>query len=578
MFCSENNEMQSFDVIIVGGGASGCVIANRLSEDTDRRVLLVEAGADTPPDKVPLDVLDSYPGRAYLNPSYTWPDLNGYLRPVPHNSPERPPLARYEQARILGGGSSINGQVAARGFPADYDDWAELGANGWRWKDVLPYFRKLERDLDFNGPDHGQDGPIPIRRIFRNEWDGLTRAAAGAFEHLGFVYRKDMNAMFDEGFFPAPFTNENGQRVSTAIGYLGANQRRRKNLSIRCNSQVKRIVFEHRVAVGIELELAGGLSETIRGRHIFVTAGAIHTPALLQRSGVGPALLLKEFGIPVVANRAGVGHGLQDHAAVSISAFLQRKDRFDERTRRHIHMHLRYSSNVEGGSPLDMVINTASRSAWHPLGQQIGSFQLFVGKPFSRGSVKILSGDWRTAPEVRFELLSDRRDHLRLMEAMRLMALALQEEPLKSVALDPFPSSYSSKVRRIGALKVSNQLLTAAAAFLLEGPTPLRRALLRYLVAPGAGLAELVSNEDALSRFVSEGATPTWHACSTCRMGSSDDINAVTDSSGKVYGIEGLSIGDASLMPAITRGNTVLPTIMIAEKISEEWRCSFKYG
>ena len=570
--------MQSFDVIIIGGGASGCVIANRLSEDSKCRVLLVEAGADTPPDKVPLDVLDSYPGRAYLNPSYTWPDLKGYLRPVPHNSPERPPLARYEQARILGGGSSINGQVAARGFPADYDAWAELGANGWRWNDVLPYFRKLERDLDFNGPDHGQSGPVPIRRIFRDEWDGLTTAAAAAFERLGFVYRKDMNAMFDEGFFPAPFTNENGRRVSTAIGYLGANERRRKNLSIRCHTQAKRIVFEQCMAVGVELERAGGLSETIRARHVFVTAGAIHTPALLQRSGVGPASLLKELGIPVVANRTGIGQGLQDHAAVSISAFLQKKDRFDERSRRHIHMHLRYSSKIRGCPPLDMVINTASRSAWHPLGQQIGSFQLFVGKPFSRGSVKIVSPDWRISPEVRFELLSDHRDRLRLMEAMRLMAIALQEEPLKSVALDPFPSSYSSNVRRIGALKVSNRLLTSAAAYLLEGPAPMRRALLRCLVTPGASLSELISNEDALSKFVSEGATPTWHACSTCRMGSNDDINAVTDPSGKVYGIDGLSIGDASLMPVITRGNTVLPTIMIAEKISEGWRRSLKSG
>jgi 5-(hydroxymethyl)furfural/furfural oxidase len=173
------------DILIVGGGSAGCVLAARLSERPDLTVALAEAGDDTTPDAVPEDIASRYPGRAYFNPRYSWPDLRVTLGAAHLNDPARRPQARYEQARIMGGGSSINGIGVNYGAPADYDEWHEAGARGWRWDDVLPYFRKAERDLDLATPGHGTSGPIPVRRVPEAEWSGFTRAVGDAFAALG---------------------------------------------------------------------------------------------------------------------------------------------------------------------------------------------------------------------------------------------------------------------------------------------------------------------------------------------------------------------------------------------------------
>ena len=170
--------MTMFDYIIVGGGSAGSVLANRLSARSSNRVLLCEAGIDTPVGNVPAPILDGYAGTAFLNPDFLWNELQVTTEVIPHNDPSRRPrLRQYEQARVLGGGSSINGQLANRGAPHDYDEWEARGARGWTWESVLPYFRKIERDLDFDGPYHGKDGPIPVRRLPPEMW---SRAQQGA--------------------------------------------------------------------------------------------------------------------------------------------------------------------------------------------------------------------------------------------------------------------------------------------------------------------------------------------------------------------------------------------------------------
>ena len=352
------------DYIIVGGGSAGSVMANRLSAKSSNQVLLCEAGQDTPHGKVPPEILDSYPGAAYFDPRFHWTELRVHTEVISHNRPEddRPPLRRYEQARVLGGGSSINAQLANRGAPADYDEWEARGAAGWNWNAVLPYFKKVERDMDFDGPWHGKDGRIPARRIFPDLWHGHAKAIAQAFKEAGFEYIQDQNAEFTDGYFPVTISNLYDRRVSAAIGYLDPETRLRDNLTILTFTHVTKLLFESTRCVGVKA-LVDGKETEFRGREVIVSSGAIYSPAHLLRAGIGPAGHLRDLGIDVVAHVPGVGQRLMDHPSISISSFIKPEFRLNGLTRRHILLALRYSSGIGAAPAGDMLIAGVSKSA-----------------------------------------------------------------------------------------------------------------------------------------------------------------------------------------------------------------------
>jgi 5-(hydroxymethyl)furfural/furfural oxidase len=560
-----------YDTIIVGGGSAGSVLAHRLSARSANKVLLCEAGQDTPPGQEPPEIRDSYSGTAYFDPRFHWTELKVTTQIVSHNNPEadRPPLRKYEQARVLGGGSSINGQMANRGAPTDYDEWEARGAAGWGWKDVLPYFRKVERDLDFDGPLHGKDGRIPVRRIPQAHWTAHAQAVAEACNLAGYPFLPDQNGEFVEGYFPVTHSNRDEQRVSAAMGYLDRDTRSRANLTISTDTQVMELLFEGTRCVGVKAQV-GGREQEFRGREVVLSCGAIHSPAHLLRAGIGPVGHLREMGIPVLMGLEGVGQRLMDHPSIALSSFLRRGARMNGHTRRHVQVGLRYSSGLPGVPKGDMFVAVLSKSAWHAVGAQIGSLLTFVNKTYSEaGQVKLASRDPLKEPIVEFNLLSDRRDLDRLISGFRKMAGLQMSAPLRAVTDKPFPASYSDRVRKIGVVNARNKILTAIAAALMDGPAALRHYMIDTFVVEGFTFEQVMHDDEAMEAFVRKAAIGVWHASCSCRMGRTEDPMAVVDTEGRVKGVQGLRVVDASIFPVVPCANTNFPTLMAAEKIAE---------
>jgi 5-(hydroxymethyl)furfural/furfural oxidase len=561
-----------FDYIIVGGGSAGSVLANRLSARSTNNVLVCEAGEDTPPEKIPAEILDSYPGTAYLNDRFIWSSLKVTTEVNSHNDKDapKPPLRKYEQARVLGGGSSINGQMANRGAPTDYDEWEARGASGWDWKNVLPYFKKLETDLDVNDDWHGQDGPIPVRRVPEKHWSGHSKALLETLKRANYKYLPDQNGFFEDGFFSVTISNAEEKRVSASIGYLTEDVRNRDNLYLSTHTAVTELLFENTVCVGVKA-LVNGKPEEFRGREIILSSGAIHSPAHLMRAGIGPEGHLNELGIPLRKALPGVGQRLMDHPSVAIASFLRPHARVrNELTRRHMNLAMRYSSEIEGAPPGDMFVVGTSKNSWHKVGEQIGAFLIFVNKTYSEtGEIKLNSPNWYDEPSVDFNLLSDKRDLDRLMDAIRRLAPLYADPAMQAVTSNPFPAAYSDKVRQVGAITTKNKILTSIAAKFLDGPKFLREYLIKNFLMEDFSLEEICDDDDRAEAFIRKAAVGVWHASCSCRMGADDDPMAVTDNQGRVRGISGLRVVDASIFPVVPCANTNFPTIMAAEKIAD---------
>ncbi|WP_263144942.1 GMC family oxidoreductase N-terminal domain-containing protein [Pseudomonas sp. RIT-PI-AD] len=559
--------MSDYDYIIVGGGSAGSVLAHRLSSDATTRVLLCEAGVDTPEGQVPAAILDSYPGTAYLDPRFLWTGLQVTTQAV--REAFKPPLRKYEQGRVMGGGSAINGQFFNRGGPSDYDEWAARGAHGWDWASVLPYFRKVERDLDFDGPLHGDAGRIPVRRIFPEAWPGHPKAVARALDEAGYRYLPDQNGVFEDGYFPIAISNQDERRVSAAMAYLDSATRQRANLTIWSGAQVSRVLFEGNRCTGVEVEFAGEMRR-IGAREVILSAGAIHSPALLMRSGVGPAEHLREWGVEVVADVPGVGQHLMEHPSIALASYIRKAARVNDLTRRHIMLGWRYSSGMCGAPPGDMFVAAVTKTSWHAVGRCVGTLLMYVNKPYSdSGQVRLASTDWRVPPRVELNLLSDPRDLDRLVDGFHRMAALQASAAMREATSEPFPASYSEKVRQVGMLSTRNRILTDVLAALLDGPAPLRKLLMRKLVAGGPTLAAVLADENLLREFIRGACVGVWHPGCTCRMGADDDPSAVTDAAGRVRGTRGLRVVDASIFPALPSGNINFPTMMAAERIAD---------
>ena len=554
--------------LIVGGGSAGCVLANRLSADPRHSVMLVEAGTDYTAGQTPEDILDTYAGRALGNRSYFWDLQVRRGADVPHlDDAQRKPL-RYEQARVIGGGSSINGQVALRGMPLDFNRWHALGATGWDWDGVLPYFRKLESDLHFPGDMHGSDGPIPIRRFFREDWDRFTHAVAREWEREGFGYMPDLNGMWDDGFAPIPVSNDGSKRVSTAMGYLTDAVRARPNLQIVSGTEVLRLVLQGTRTTGVEVRDASGTQRVIDADNVILSAGVFRSPWLLMASGIGPGAHLAERGVAVVLDRAGVGRNLQDHPLLSISSYLSREARANGASRRNF-AYLRYTSGMAPGWDSDMIMMAVCRSSWHAIGQRIGTLSANLAYAYSRGSVSLAPAGAAAGPDVSFNWLADARDRARMMDAFRRMARIYATAGVSQFASHPFPSSYSARVRLIQQNTFRNAALTQLGAAVMESSPLLRKFIIRNIIQDAPPVADLLRDEGALEAYVCANVGSTFHPVGTCRMGAETDAQSVVDPKGRVIGAQNLYVADASVMPEITRTNTNLPAIMIGEKMAD---------
>jgi choline dehydrogenase len=517
-----------FDYIVIGAGSAGCVLADRLSASGRDKVLLLEAG---PADKnlwihVPLGY-----GKLFQDASVNWmyqtepePELNNRNVIAP-------------RGKVLGGSSSINGLLYVRGQHEDFDHWRQLGNAGWSFEDVLPFFRKAEDQQRGGSRLHGSGGPLAVSDVKPHK---LCEAFIDAAEQAGFPRTDDFNGETQEGAGYFQLTARNGRRCSTARGYLKP-ARGRAGLHVESDALATRVLFEDRRAIGVEYRQGGVLRQARAKGEVILSGGAFNSPQLMQLSGVGPASLLREQGIAVIADMPGVGADLQDHFQVRFNYRCTEQITInDMMAKKHRQMlaGLRYllfrdgplsiGAGYAGGffktdpslPTSDIQLHFILFSA-DAIGQQLHTFPGFLAsscqlRPRSRGFVRIKSADPAAAPAIHMRYLSD-----------------------------PFDQEVT-----VAGMKLLRKIMT-------------QPAIMRYIeeeFVPG----NHVQTDAEMLAFARDKGTTVYHPTSTCRMGP--DANAVVDERLRVKGVDALRVIDASIMPTVVSGNTNAAVIMIAEK------------
>ena len=518
-----------YDVVIVGGGAAGSVLAGRLAADAQTSVLLLEAGPDySDPAHIPDDVKFGHTRFAEAPDSkHNWA-LRGTIT-------EEQGQIHVAQGKVIGGGSSINGQAMQRGFPEDYDSWAALGNDEWSYDKVVPYFRKSERDLDIqDNYCHGTDGPMPVRRRQTGPWPAIQQAFHKACTDAGFGVTEDKNGLHPAGLGISPSNNIDGIRMSTAMTHLNP-MRQHLNLTVRGGVFVRKILVENGRAVGVEAESGGKVFRIDAGR-VVLSSGAIRSPQLLMLSGIGPADHLRQFGIAVVRDLPGVGRNLMNH--LSAQTTFKVKDGISLETHRDAaHFSLHYTA--EGSSAVnDMVLRSSTvvddreeRVRGVRTKYLVGDVPpdraarilCTLGLPDGSGYVELASADPGIQPSFNYCYLQHPNDARRVRQGVRLAARLLESDAYKNVA--------------------------------------------DYRIHPAS---DILKNDDALDLWIRQTVGTARHVSGTCKMGPDSDPMAVVDQYCRVKGIEGLSIADASIMPRIPRsGGAHATVIMIGERVAD---------
>ena len=523
---------QAYDYIIIGAGSAGCVLANRLSEDPNTSVLLLEYGGSDRSIFIQMPTALSIPMN---RPEFNW----GYeSQPEPYLDNRRMNCPR---GKVLGGSSSINGMVYARGHAMDFDQWEEQGAREWSYRHCLPYFKKAE-DWAFGSDDYrSQQGPLSVNNG-NNMQNPLYRAFIEAGAQAGYMKTGDYNGRQQEGFGPMHMTVKNGIRWSTANAYLKP-ALHRPNLSVITGALTRHILLEGKKAVGIEFERGGRVQTMRASREVLLSAGSIASPQLLQISGIGPANVLKEAGIELKHELAGVGENLQDHLEfyfqfrckqpITLNGKLDLWSKFLIGTRwiltkqglgatNHFEScaFIRSRAGVRWPDIQYHFLPAAMRYDGNAAFDGHG-FQVHVGhnKPQSRGTIRTRSSNVSDKPEIIFNYLQQQED----IEAFRA-CVRLTREIIAQKAMDPYRGSE---------------------------------------IQPG----ESVQSDEDIDAFVRSEVESAYHPSCACRMG--EDDGAVVDSDTRVHGIDGLRVVDSSIFPSIPNGNLNSPTIMLAERAAD---------